>query len=134
MSVLQRSSAVVAIVLTFVGASPVYAQQTQQQRQFQQQRHSQQPRPPQQQNRPQEAQRRHGGNGAGVAAGVIGGLAAGALLGGVLSGRSGPAEPAYDGEVEGGPGAGYGGGCPTVRQPVYDGAGVFVGYQAVPSC
>lgn len=72
----------------------------------------------------QVQQPRRGGNGAGVAAGVIGGLAAGAILGGILSNRG----PAVEPEV------GPRGGCPLVRQPVYDGGGRFAGYQAVPSC
>lgn len=73
----------------------------------------------------QAQQPRRGGNGAGVAAGVIGGLAAGAILGGILSNNGAAAAP--------GPEVGPGG-CPLVRRPVYDGAGQFAGYQAVPSC
>ena len=135
MSVFHRAA---PLALALLAAAPAFAQEQPTQRQFQQRRPPQQQRHPQQQQlgqpqqRPQEAQRHHGGNGAGIAAGVLGGIAAGALLGGVLSGQGAPAEQGYGAPVEGG--QGYGGGCPSVRRPVYDAAGRFAGYQAVPSC
>lgn len=78
-----------------------------------------------------QVRRRGGDDGAGVAAGVLGGLAAGALVGGALAGP-GYAEPGYGPDGAEGPYADEG--CPLVRQPVYDGAGRFAGYRAVPAC
>lgn len=82
---------------------------------------------------PADAQvRRRGGDGAGV----LGGLAAGALVGGALVGGApaGPddIDPNYGPDGAEGPSADEG--CPLVRQPVYDGAGRFAGYRAVPAC
>ena len=126
MSLSHRLLATPMVALAILAAVPAQAQEPPQRRPFQQQRpqQPQQQRPQQLQPRPQEAQRRHGGNGAGIAAGVIGGLAAGAILGGILSNRGQ--------EVEGGPAVDPG--CPLVRRPVYDAEGRPAGYQAVPSC
>lgn len=133
MPLLFRAATASAAALAILTATVPAGAQEQDPRRFQHQRHpqAQQQRPQAQQQRPDEGQRRRG-NGAGIAAGVIGGLAAGALLGGALGGRGGgPVEPGY--VEDGGPGPGYGG-CPPVREPVYDGAGRFAGYRAVPSC